>query len=77
MSLIVVSICAALLPMRLRVANGSSYEQPCTQNCFVFCGFSRFEEVVLLIIFIALTYFFLAFIVLGAVVLELEVILHK
>ncbi len=40
--------------MRLRVTNGSSYYQPCTQNCFVFCGFSRFAEAALLMIFLAL-----------------------
>ncbi len=56
MSLIVVWICAALLPMRLRVANGSSYWQSRTQNCFVFCGFFRFGEAVLLMIFLVLAF---------------------
>ncbi len=46
MSLIVFRICTALLPMLLRVANGSSYYQPCMQNNFVSCGFSRFDEAV-------------------------------
>ncbi len=56
MSLIVVWIWAALLPIRLWVANDSSYKQPCMQNCFVFCGFSRFDEAVLLMMFLVLAF---------------------
>ncbi len=38
--------------MRLRMANGFSYYQPCKQNRFVFDGLSRFDDAALLVIFL-------------------------
>ncbi len=46
--------------MRVRAdatENGKRFELLTTlQNCFVFCGFSRFDEAVLLMIFLGLAF---------------------
>ncbi len=49
MSQVVVGMHAALLAMRLKVANGSTTLKPYMNRCFFFLGFFRFDEAVLVI----------------------------